>query len=326
MTNSKPKVFVSYSWSSPGHFDQIRSYAERLISDGIDVVLDQWDLSEGQDKFAFMEKMVTDVTVTHVLIFSDQVYATKADKRAAGVGTESQIISKEIYDKIDQKKFIPIVCERQQDNEPCLPTFLKSRIWVDFSSPEAVNDNWERLLRVIYGKPLNEKPSLGEMPLYLNDDLNRPALPTIGKFAALRDAVVQSKPAIGIYRDEFINTIISFADKSRIRARPTEQHYDERILKDLHDLLPLRDQIIEWLKLEVSVTDETKLEAVLFDFLEKLLPLKYRPKEVSTWTDGWFDAHAIFVYEVFVYSIAVLITANKFNIIRSLVNTHYLLP
>ncbi len=98
----KPKVFISYSWSSPGHQDQIRQWAEQLVNDGVDVVLDIWDLKEGDDKFAFMEKMVTDSSVTHVLVFSDSEYASKADARRAGVGTESQIISSEVYSKVQQ--------------------------------------------------------------------------------------------------------------------------------------------------------------------------------------------------------------------------------
>ena len=102
----KPKVFISYSWSSPGHQDQIRQWAEQLVNDGVDVILDIWDLKEGDDKFAFMEKMVTDDSVTHVLVFSDSEYAAKADARRAGVGTESQIISREVYSKAQQSKVV----------------------------------------------------------------------------------------------------------------------------------------------------------------------------------------------------------------------------
>ena len=74
--------------------------AEQMVNDGVDVVLDVWDLKEGDDKYAFMEKMVTDESVTHVLVFSDSEYAAKADARKAGVGTESQIISREVYAKV----------------------------------------------------------------------------------------------------------------------------------------------------------------------------------------------------------------------------------
>src|SRR5215510_6065595 len=96
-----PKVFISYSWSSPAHQQLVQDWAEQLVADGVDVVLDVYDLKEGHDKFAFMERMVTDKSVTHVLVICDQAYSEKADARKAGVGTESQIISKEVYEKVD---------------------------------------------------------------------------------------------------------------------------------------------------------------------------------------------------------------------------------
>ncbi|WP_425511984.1 SEFIR domain-containing protein [Xanthomonas axonopodis] len=93
-TNLQPRVFISYSWSSPGHQERVRQWAEQLVEDGIDVVFDLWSFKEGDDKFVFMESMVVDETITNVLIFSDERYSEKADAREAGVGAESQIISR----------------------------------------------------------------------------------------------------------------------------------------------------------------------------------------------------------------------------------------
>ena len=42
------------------------------------MVLDIYDLKEGDDKYAFMERMVTDKSVTHVLVVCDSKYAEKA--------------------------------------------------------------------------------------------------------------------------------------------------------------------------------------------------------------------------------------------------------
>lgn len=42
-----PKVFISYSWSSDA---MVLELAQRLVAHGVDVVLDKWDLKEGQDK------------------------------------------------------------------------------------------------------------------------------------------------------------------------------------------------------------------------------------------------------------------------------------
>src|ERR1700753_3456486 len=93
-SGSSPKVFISYSWASPTHRESVRKWADRLIEDGIEVIIDIYDLKEGHDKYAFMEKMVTDSAVTHVLVVCDSTYSEKADARKAGVGTESQIISR----------------------------------------------------------------------------------------------------------------------------------------------------------------------------------------------------------------------------------------
>src|SRR5690348_5868116 len=97
-----PEAFISYSWTSESHREMVRNWADRLSADGVEIVLDQYDLKEGNDKNAVMERMVTDPSVTHVLLVCDRVYSEKADARKAGVGTESQIISQEVYNKVDQ--------------------------------------------------------------------------------------------------------------------------------------------------------------------------------------------------------------------------------
>ncbi len=40
-----PKVFISYSWSSDR---LVLELAQRLISHGVDVVLDKWELKKGK--------------------------------------------------------------------------------------------------------------------------------------------------------------------------------------------------------------------------------------------------------------------------------------
>jgi hypothetical protein len=135
----RPKIFISYSWTSPGHQERVRQWAERLVQDGIDVVLDVYDMKEGHDKYSFMERMVTDPYVTHVLVVCDKAYSQKADAKKAGVGTESQIISREVYEKVEQSKFIPVVCEFSDDLEPFLPTFFKSRNLLKFAALERIS-------------------------------------------------------------------------------------------------------------------------------------------------------------------------------------------
>lgn len=296
------------------------------MNDGVDVVLDVWDLKEGDDKYAFMEKMVTDEAVSHVLVFSDSEYAAKADARKARVGTESQIISGEVYTKVQQSKFIPVVCEFDEKGEPFLPTFLKSRIWIDFSSPEAANDNWERLIRVLYGKPAHEKPTLGNAPIYVTTDVSVPASPAAAKFAALKQAINQEKSGLKLYRQDFLDACCNYADALRVRARPDVTNMGQRVLEDCGKLKLVRDQIVDWVSLESGVNSSDDFGEALVSVLERLLELKSRPPEVNSWNDVWFEAHRVFVYETFLYIVAALLKTDSFGSLRLILTSHYLLP
>ena len=109
-----PKIFISYSWSSDA---LVLDLANRLVSHGVDVVLDKWDLKEGNDKYEFMERCVYDSSITKVLIICDKAYAQKANDRTGGVGDETVIISSEVYGNARQEKFIPIIAERDEEGK-----------------------------------------------------------------------------------------------------------------------------------------------------------------------------------------------------------------
>lgn len=297
-----------------------------MVNDGVDVVLDVWDLKEGNDKYMFMEKMVTDKSVTHVLVFADSEYAAKADARKAGVGTESQIISREVYSKVQQSKFIPIVCEFDDSGEPFLPTFLKSRIWIDFSSPEAANDNWEQLIRVLYGKPAHEKPTLGKAPTYVTTDVTVPVSPAVTKFVAFKQAITQGKAGLRLYRQDFLDACCEYADALRIRERPDVTNIGQRVLEDCGKLKLVRDHIVDWVLLESGANPSVEFDEALVSTLERLLELKSRPPEVNSWNEVWFEAHRVFVYETFLYIVAALLRTDSFGSLHLILTSHYLLP
>ena len=320
-----PKVFISYSWSTQAHQELVKHWADRLIADGIEVILDIYDLKEGDDKYYFMESMITDPTVTHVLVVCDNAYAQKADMRKAGVGTESQIISSEIYQKVKQSKFIPIVCDFNNE-EPTLPTFMKSRIWINFSSSEAENENWEQLIRLLYGKPQHSKPQKGKAPTYITSETPIPTSEVYAKFNTLKQAILQDKKGLTHYRNDFISSCIEYADKLRVRQRPEVETLGEKVLEDCSKLKAIRDHICDWVLLESEITDQESFSEVLINVLEHLRELKARPSEITSWNDSWFEAHSVFVYETFLYLIAALLKTGSYIVLHEIYASHYLIP
>ncbi len=322
----EPKVFISYSWSDQSHQELVKHWADRLVADGIDVVLDIYDLKEGHDKYVFMEQMVTDQSVTHVLVVCDKTYSEKANARMSGVGTESQIISSEVYEKVKQSKFIPIVCEFGEDGEPILPAFMKSRMWINFSSSEAENENWEQLVRLLYGKPQHVKPKKGKAPTYIISDAPIPTSEALAKYNSLKQAILQDKKGINHYRRDFIDSCISYADSLRTRERPSVDLIGEKVLEDCGKLKAIRDHLCNWILLEGEITDTELFSEAVIDVLEKLRELKSRPPEINSWSDSWFEAHAVFVYETFLYIIAALLKSRAYQVLHEIYSSHYLMP
>lgn len=321
----QPKVFISYSWSSPSHQELVKSWADRLMDDGVEVILDLYDLKEGQDKFVFMESMAVDETVTHVLVICDKKYSEKANARSAGVGTESQIISKKVYDQVNQTKFIPIICEYDESGNPYTPEFISSRVYVNFSSLEAVNENWEQLVRLLHGKPLHKKPLLGKPPAYITNEDSEPLSPSITKFNALKQALLLSKPGVSAYRNDFFSACLGFADELRVRLNSDMASSGEKVLLDVRKLKAVRDQLIDWVLLESNLTNNEELGDLIAGLLEALIELKSRPEEVTRWNDSMFEAHSLFAYETFIYIIGALLKCGKYSVLNSIFSSHYLL-
>jgi EAL domain-containing protein (putative c-di-GMP-specific phosphodiesterase class I) len=159
-----PKLFISYSQTDDRHKSWVVDLAERLIDDGVDVIMDRWDLKYGHEMFVFMEQMVTDPTVDKVLIICDSLYKKKADGRIGGVGNEVELMVNCIANDTTQEKFFALACEKNEDGKGCIPNYLSSRFYIDFSTAEDFDLNYDRLLFFVYGREYHKKPARGQTP------------------------------------------------------------------------------------------------------------------------------------------------------------------
>lgn len=166
-----PKVFISYSHSSVERKNWVIKLAEKLFSFGVYAHLDIWELKPGNDVIEYIERAVESNGIDKILVICDSFYKDKADGRKGGVGVETQLISKEVYNNVNQNKFIPVVCEFDDKGEPYVPVYLKGRMYIDFSKEENFEENFKELLKSIFGIPLYEKPYLGEPPAFISEKI-----------------------------------------------------------------------------------------------------------------------------------------------------------
>jgi len=323
--SESPKAFISYSWTSPDHEAWVIALATELEESGVHVILDRWDLREGADKYAFMEKMVTDPTIRKVIVVCDRLYAEKADGRKGGVGTETQIISQEVYDQVnpvDQKqKFVAVITEKDEDSKPYIPTFLKSRIYVDMSDSTLRAANFEQLVRWIYDKPLHKRPERGKPPIYLSseDNIN---LGTGARFRHALEALKQNKvSALGAVQDYF-NT---FAENlETLRIQPEEgKEFDDQVVESIEAFLPYRDEVLDLVLTIARFRSDHEMYGLIHSFFERLLPYKYQPSVRTSWREWDADNFNFILNEVFLYTIAALLKNGRFDGVNDLLGQGY---
>lgn len=160
-----PLCFISYSGDNKLHKAWVRKLAKDLVKNGVQTILDQWDLQPGMDLPQFMETSIRQSD--YVVLVCTPAFARKANAGVGGTGYEKSIIIGEIFTKGKEPgKFIPIL--RRGTRETAVPSYLKSKYYVDFTNDKEYSDKLEQLLRVIFQEPEDKRPALGTPPFLKN--------------------------------------------------------------------------------------------------------------------------------------------------------------
>lgn len=311
------KVFISYSWSVQ---ERVIELAERLIANGIDVVLDVYDLKEGQDKYAFMEQSVNDPSIDRVLIICDKTYTEKANSRSGGVGDETVIISPEIYGKVTQSKFIPVIFEANEEGKAYCPTYIQSRIYIDLSTDDdRYESEYEKLLRNIYEKPVYKKPALGKQPEWLENDSN--------DLSAIRDLIKQIRGYSGDNKSKADFLLRRATDEFVIAAKqyalPEDKSKEEGLIQVIDQMKAYRDLFVDYL--ESIIYSNLPFCEITTSLIERLYNDLHDATEKTSYTKSDFEQYDFLIWELFIVLTAVCLHYEKYSeLYRILTYTYFL--
>jgi hypothetical protein len=316
-----PKLFISYSWTTPSHEQWVLDLAERLRQDNIDVILDKWDLREGHDAYAFMERMVTDKEIKKVAIICDAAYVRKANERARGVGAETQIITGEIYGTTTQDKFVAVIAEKDDDGKPYLPAYYTGRIHIDLADLDRHEEQYERLVRWVFDKPLYVKPPLGKTPAFLE----AATAVTIGNRSSMKrtlDQLRDGEPTAAAALDDYLSSVAEGVEQLRILKVPGIE-FDQQVIDSIDAFSPTRDELLGVVRTisRYQPTDENLTK--VHRFFEKLLRYHGPLSNVSSWSSDDFDNFVFLTYELFVHTIAILLDGDRFEQAAMLMETDF---
>jgi len=299
-----PKVFISYSHTSEEYKIKIREFAKMLRSHGIDATIDEWELAGGKDINVFMEKKIRDSD--KVIIACDKNYSEKANSRSGGAGIETYIISPEVYSKHDQTKYIPVIFEKDIDGIAYVPDYLKTRFYYDFTD-ENMNYSEEMLIRDIFGKPKFTKPPMGEAPVYIAeyDEVDpKSYMNGIYSLARVSRSKIKSIQQNNIIK-KFTVELSNIYNDNLITYNEYKNDPINITYKKIEILEPLIEPYIAILEAEL-MNNSLNVNDLILMFEEVIKYDKFLKPNENTSTDGMWDHINFSIYELFLYTVAVL--------------------
>ena len=298
-----PKFFISYAWGSQEHDGKVIALATDLKTDGVEVVFDKWQLKEGNDTISFMEKSVLDESITNVLILIDPTYAKKANERAGGVGTETQIISAEVYNKVEQRKFIPVVFEKDDEGNICKPQYLKGLLHFDLSTPDKYDTEYRRMVRTLYGIDTYKEPELGNPPAWLEET------PKVSYKSRVTSDFFRGTASDAVKKSKFDENL------EELKSQILEYRYtEEEVISCYLELMPFRDEFLLLVKSAEYVQEGHKHIA---KFLEELM------YEIRRQKTNFANLKATLVHECFIYVVAYFLKKSANEALRYILNKTY---
>lgn len=159
--NQNPKVFISYTHDTKEHLDLILEISNKLRSDGIDAILDQYEQSPPQGWPKWMDQNIRDADFV-LVVCTENYYKRIMDEEKEGTGLGSKWESRLIYQYLynsDSKssKFIPVLVKKEDSRY--IPAPLQGSTHYLISESE----EYEKLYWFLRGINRIEKPELGKL-------------------------------------------------------------------------------------------------------------------------------------------------------------------
>lgn len=312
------QVAISYAWTSEKHKKEVREFAEQLTSDNIYVYFDQWDFKKGNSLSKNMEDLLKSDEIDNILIICDELYAEKANGRKGGVGTETLIISPEVYADAKQEKVVPIVWERDDEGNAFLPIYLEDRDYIDLSNDEIFEEQYQELVLQIYGKAKHKRPELGKTPAFVLDDA--PTFQT-SKFNLRRLTSSLDSTNVDAVCSEFLDNFTD--DLKLIQSNvPTKNYRDtlSYLISYIEKYDLIRDFFVQFLDKVTKVQEVELIIDSLIDFfveLEFLSDNNYNTERA----DKLF--YSFVLRELFLYVISLGLKNKKYSFVRKVIHSPY---
>lgn len=270
-----------------------------------------------------MESMVYDESVKKVIMVCDRAYCEKSNSRVGGAGIEAQIITPEIYRSAQQNKYVAVIKERNENGMPYLPIYYSSKIWIDLENFETYAQEFEKLIRWIWDKPLNKRPIIGSPPSFLIENSSAVAFSTTIPYRRILESAARgTTPSIPLLKDYFERF---YSDLSQFKIKQDDikdKIPDDAVFERIESMRPLITELsIVFHKICLSKIDG-QLSECIHRFLERLFEFSEGPQEFPA-DEVEFDHFKFLSFSAFYTLGSVLVKSENFEALRYILETEY---
>jgi hypothetical protein len=153
------EVFISYRWDTESHLQSVLALSNRLRSEGIDCVLDQYEESPPEGWPLWMDKKIRDSRLVLMVCTENYYKRVMKDEKdpdtGLGVKWEGGLIYQHLYNAGANQKFIPVLFG--DSDKKFIPTPVQSATHYRVDT----EGGYEKLYARLLGRPRITKPNLG---------------------------------------------------------------------------------------------------------------------------------------------------------------------
>jgi hypothetical protein len=131
----------------------IEKFAFRLKGNGLEVLVDRWNLKLGDSITRFMETAVE--SCDFVLLICTPQYKLRAENRTGGVGYEHDLMTARKLAVGEYAKFIPIL--RAGTWYTATPKWIAGQLGVDLRGKNYAEDNFQNLVDHLLKSPIRNR-------------------------------------------------------------------------------------------------------------------------------------------------------------------------
>lgn len=245
----------------------------------------------------------------------------KANDRSGGVGTETQIISNEVYSQINQEKFIPIIAERGDNRGAYIPSFMKARKYIDLSNEETFEQAFEELLRNLFNRPQYRKLALGTVPAYLFEDAPS-HFKTTNLLKQINEAATRQPSRVKGLSYSFFDAFFEGLDQFQIKSFEHDVSYDERIVNKINVMILLRDDYVQFVETQCLIQEQVEADPFI-DFFEQIINLTQPLEDMTSYSKYQWDHYKFLIQELFIYTILIFLENKQYKTANVLLTAEY---